>query len=128
MKQTAYELPDLPRKEFLLWIFRKRKRLTIEGASMFPLLKPGDEILWDPQAYRKVLPEIGDIVIAWHPGRSNFKIVKRISATLPDGTLNLQGENPFESTDYFRVPASKILGQVTCIFLTADEKRSSRSK
>lgn len=128
MKETAFKLPDLSRKEFIYWVFRRRKRMTVVGASMYPLLKPGDEVLWNPFGYRKNQPEIGDIVIAWHPGRSNLKIIKRISAVLPDGTLNLQGENPFESTDYFRVPASKILGKVTCIFLMAEEKRASRSQ
>ena len=83
---------------------------------MIPLLKPGDEVLLDPRAYRHMAPEIGDIVVVPHPAKPNLKIIKRIAAVHLDGTVNLQGENPFESTDFDAVPAGTILGKVTSRF------------
>lgn len=86
---------------------------------MFPLLKPGDEILYDFRAYFRKPPEVGDIVVARHPSRRELKIVKRVSRVHENGTFDLQGENPFESTDFNAVPRGKILGKVTCIFYPA---------
>ncbi len=83
---------------------------------MFPSLKPGDEVLLDPRAYRRAAPQIGDIVVAPHPSSPELNVIKRIAALNPDGTVNLKGENPFESTDFHAVPAGTILGKVTSRF------------
>lgn len=124
MKASSFKLPDVTRKEFALWLLRRRKRHKVTGASMFPLLKPGDEILYDKRAYRHESPEVGDIVVALHPSKRDFRIVKRVTRRREDGTFNLQGENPFETTDFKAVPASKILGKVTCVFYRAENNNS----
>ena len=45
---------------------------------MFPLLKAGDDILVDTKAYHHSFPEIGNLVIAWHPQKENLRIIKRV--------------------------------------------------
>jgi signal peptidase I len=85
---------------------------------MFPILKPGDQVLLARGAYRRQPPRKGDIVVAEHPWLVEKKIVKRVSAVYPDGKVDLQGENPFETTDFRLVPAGKIVGKVTSVFFT----------
>ena len=70
-------------------------------------------------AYRRRPPAKGDIVVAEHPLMADKKIVKRVSVVHPDGRVDLQGENPFETTDFRSVPASKIIGKVTSVFYTS---------
>ncbi|MGK7883396.1 MAG: S26 family signal peptidase, partial [Crocosphaera sp.] len=65
-------------QELLLWLLRLRQRFCVTGNSMFPLLKAGEEVLVDTKAYRLCLPEIGDLVIAWHPQKENLRIIKRV--------------------------------------------------
>ena len=104
--------------KLLLLILGKRKRLRVTGYSMIPLLEPGEEILFDPKAYRNSLPQTGDIVVAQHPYQEK-QIVKRVTLVLEDGSCFLEGDNSNASTDsrsYGFVPSSKIIGRVTCKF------------
>ena len=116
MKQS---LKDPTPQEIILWLLRKRRRLRITGASMQPLLQPGDEILIDINAYKKSTPQIGDIIVAFHPYRPNFPIVKRIVSIEKDGSFFLQGDNTLESTDsrsYGAIKLDQIIGKVTSRF------------
>ncbi len=86
---------------------------------MFPLLRPGDEILINPRAFRRVLPSPGDIVVAQHPYRTDIRLVKRVAAVLENGYFLLEGDNPSESTDsrsFGPLPSECILGRVTSRF------------
>ncbi len=86
---------------------------------MVPILKPGDEVLADPFAYRRSHPQPGDIVIARHPLRSDVYLIKRVSAVLDDGRCHLDGDNPAESTDsraFGMVAAEHLRGRVTSRF------------
>jgi nickel-type superoxide dismutase maturation protease len=74
---------------------------------MLPLLKPGDEVLVNPRAYRGTAPRPGDIVVARHPFQPELKMIKRVSAVLDNGHYQLQGDNPAESND------SRMFGPVT---------------
>jgi nickel-type superoxide dismutase maturation protease len=78
---------------------------------MLPLLKPGDEVLVDPTAYRDSLPHVGDIIIARHPQRPGLKMIKRVDAIIRDELVVLKGDNSSESTD------SRIFGPVTREYL-----------
>lgn len=102
-------------KELILWILRLRRRYGVTGASMFPLLKDGDEVLVDPRAYRQQRPRVGDIVIAQHPTQANLQIIKRVGEVMEDGRFHLKGDNPDQSSDSI-VPANLILGRVTSKF------------
>lgn len=84
-----------------------------------PLLKPGDEVLIDPLAYRRQPPQPGDIVVAQHPFQSDLRMVKRVKSTLEDGRCYLAGDNPLESSDsrsFGPVTPRHILGRVTSRF------------
>ena len=86
---------------------------------MSPLLKPGDEILIDPQAYTKSLPQVDDIVVTVHPGQNNLTIVKRIAALDSQQRYWLLGDNPQKSTDsrhWGTIKLTDIIGKVTSQF------------
>ena len=102
-------------KKLLLLLVGARKRLRVTGSSMIPLLQPGEEILFHPQAYSHTFPQVGDIIVAQHPFQGK-KIVKRVTAVLEDGSCFLIGDNHVASTDsrsYGFVAIDKILGRVT---------------
>ncbi len=105
-------------KEVLLWLTRKRKRFRVNGFSMYPALKNGDEVLVDLHAYRNSPPRCGDIVIARHPFRRDVQMIKRVSSIKED-RLYLHGEDPLESNDSRSLGTFKrehILGRVTSLF------------
>jgi nickel-type superoxide dismutase maturation protease len=113
------ELEEISLKEFMLWLLRRRHRFRITGNSMMPLLRPGDEVLLNPRAYRLAQPQPGDIVVAYHPYQRDLQVVKRVTQTLEDGRYFLEGENPAESSDsrlFGPVRPEQILGQITCRF------------
>ncbi|NEQ39100.1 MAG: nickel-type superoxide dismutase maturation protease [Okeania sp. SIO3I5] len=86
---------------------------------MFPLLKPGEEILVDTRAYRHFLPEIGDLVVAEHPLRQDLKIIKCVAFVNEKGDCFLMGENKEESSDsrsFGCVSSQQIIGKVTSKF------------
>lgn len=106
-------------KELLFWILRLRRRFRVTGASMFPLLQPGDEVMIDPRAYHYRSPSPGDIVVAQHPHRADLRLIKRVESVLDGGYCQLLGDNPIESTDsraFGPVSPSQILGRVTSKF------------
>ncbi|NEO51001.1 MAG: nickel-type superoxide dismutase maturation protease [Moorea sp. SIO4A3] len=114
MLVTKNSIPEL-----ILWILRKRLRFRVTGGSMIPLLKPGEEILIDPRAYRHMPPKVGDIVVARHPYQNQLRLVKRVTLVLEDGRCFLQGDNRLESTDsrsFGLVDAQQIIGKVTSRF------------
>ncbi|MDJ0515937.1 MAG: nickel-type superoxide dismutase maturation protease [Trichodesmium sp. MO_231.B1] len=106
-------------KELLLWLLRLRQRFCITGFSMFPLLKPGEEVLVDTRAYRHFLPEIGDLVVAEHPHRHDLRIIKSVAFVDEKGDCFLVGENREESSDsrsFGFVSSQQIIGRVTSRF------------
>ena len=78
-----------------LTLFDYRKRYRVEGDSMLPLLKHGDEVLVN----EGVEVGIGDIVVAKHPYRTGIEMVKRIKEIDENGRYFLIGDNSEESTD-----------------------------
>lgn len=87
---------------------------------MLPILHSGDEILIDPFAYHKSLPEVGDLVVATHPHQDKLTIVKRVSVIDGDGKCFLTGDNLSVSTDsrqWGAIATQDLLGKVTCYFL-----------
>lgn len=111
-------LPESGVRDLLLWLFRRRRRYRVTNVSMLPLLQPGDEVLLDPQAYKRAFPQAGDIVVAHHPSESSL-IIKRVISVTADGRCYLQGDNAAESTDsraFGAVAVDDILGRVVCYF------------
>ena len=103
-------------KELLLWLLGRRSRFHVEGHSMLPLMKPGDEILMKPT---KSL-SIGDIVVVQHPKDSQKRLVKKVDAILESGKVVIKGINPSDSADsrsFGPIESSKIIGKVTSVLL-----------
>lgn len=106
-------------KELLLWLLRFRQRFCVIGFSMFPILKPGEEVLVDTKAYRHSLPEMGDMVVAEHPHRQDLRIIKWVAFVDEKGNCFLLGENREQSSDsrsFGFVSSQKIIGRVTSKF------------
>lgn len=86
---------------------------------MMPNLKPGDEILVDTRAYRKLPPQVDDIVVARRPDQPSVTIIKRVRAVQENGTLILLGDSPASSTDsraFGSVAPENIIGKATSKF------------
>ena len=86
---------------------------------MLPTLEPGKEVLINPRAYAQQPPQGQDLVVAEHPQRPGFRLIKRVAAVDGEGACDLRGDNPEESTDsrqFGWVKQDSILGQVICHF------------
>lgn len=87
---------------------------------MQPLFADTDRVLFDPRAYKRTRPRVGDIVVARLPApdtRLMVKYVARVDASSStDESLCLRGTNALASTDsrhFGDVPLDAIVGKVT---------------
>src|SRR5687767_7771998 len=55
------------------------RRVVVHGASMYPLLDPGDRVLFDRLAYHADEPRRGDVVLARSPHPPAERLVKLIA-------------------------------------------------
>ena len=116
----AQELPKTNLITLFLLLIGKRQRFKVVGRSMLPLLKPKEEILIDPWAYRKHKPQINDVILTNHPYDDRLKIVKRVVWVADDDSYFLLGDNLEASTDsrhWGRIDRQKIVGRVTNRFI-----------
>lgn len=98
--------------EIVKLLFNQGERFRVEGNSMLPALKDGDEVYVEKASDFRV----GDIVVAQHPFRKT-PIIKRITGITGPGKFFLAGDNPAESTDsrsFGEINADSILGKVVC--------------
>lgn len=105
-------------RDVALWLLRRRRRFRVTGLSMVPLLKPGEEVLLNPQAYRRSAPQPGDLVVAVHPTRPHLRLIKWVVYG-EGGDYFLRGINTAASTDsrnFGLVPSHCLLGRVVCRF------------
>lgn len=85
-------------------------RFTIHGNSMFPALKPGQDVLCFNWAYLFSKPKVGDIVVVKHQGK---EMVKRIHYILGREYF-VQGDNKKESIDsrsFGAIDRSQLIGK-----------------
>lgn len=95
----------------LFLLFDLLVRYRIEGDSMLPVLRHGEEVL----VREKARIAVGDIVIARHPFKESVEMAKRITGIDANGKYFLVGDNSEESTDsrsFGPVPEGCILGKV----------------
>ena len=95
----------------ILWSLRRRRGFRVSGSSMLPLLQHGDVVLIDPSSP----PEVGSVVLARHPLRTDLRILKRLDHLTEDGRLYLLGDNSAESIDsraFGTLSPDLILGRV----------------
>ena len=113
------DLPDITYREFFLWLLGLRRRYRVSGNSMLPQLKPGEDVLIDRQAYKDKIPQPQDLVVAFHPNKTELKIIKRIATVSRDRGVFLLGDNPLESTDsrdFGVISLDALYGKVTSRF------------
>jgi nickel-type superoxide dismutase maturation protease len=94
-------------------LLKYSQRCRVEGNSMLPTLKHGEEVL---VKFGKTF-QVGDIVFAKHPYKQSAKMIKRIEKISTSGKLFLIGDNPSESTDsrsFGEISAEEIIGKVVC--------------
>ena len=88
------------------------RRVLVQGPSMVPALRDGDQVcVWTPPFPR---PRPGDVVVVELPGGRGVG-VKRLRMITADGSLWLEGDNPFGSTDsrqFGALPRSALRGRV----------------
>ena len=109
------DLPDADAVEKQAYLQGFRKIFVIKGNSMFPALKSGDGVIFNPE----LEPETGDIILFHHPFIQNLKVVKRIAEITSEGNFIVRGDNPQESTDsrsYGAILAKDVLGVAVCRF------------
>jgi nickel-type superoxide dismutase maturation protease len=86
-------------------------RVEVAEQSMLPALRPGDWLL--ARRTRRIRP--GQVVLAWHPSRPGFLLVKR-AARRVEGGWWLQSDNPaagaVDSGRFGPVPEEKVVGRV----------------
>ncbi len=83
---------------------------------MSPQLRNGDVVFVDAKAYTKILPQVGDVVVALHPYQRDLQIIKRVADVADDRRVFLQSDNPSEGTDshsFGVIPYDRLLGRVT---------------
>ena len=109
-------IPQSGFAEWIRWLFRRRRLVRVTGRSMLPLLQPGDLLFVDVHAYQEECPQVGELVVAFHPQQPTLKIIKRISGILVDNRYVLSSDNPLEGTDsrtFGPLPLTSIVGKVT---------------
>ena len=86
-------------------------RVEVAEQSMLPALRPGDWLL--ARRTRRIRP--GQVVLAWHPSRPGFLLVKR-AARRVEGGWWLESDNPaagaVDSGRFGPVPEEKVVGRV----------------
>ena len=87
-------------------------RVEVAEHSMLPALRPGDWLL--ARRTRRIRP--GQVVLAWHPSRPGFLLVKR-AARRVDGGWWLESDFPgapgaTDSKRFGPVPEEKVVGRV----------------
>lgn len=96
---------------------------------MLPTLQPGDLLFMDPAAYSTNVPQLDEIVVAWHPQQPRLKIIKRVGLIEADGTYWLLSDNPREGTDslaFGALPLSAIVGRVHAYARKSQRKVASQ--
>jgi phage repressor protein C with HTH and peptisase S24 domain len=78
---------------------------------MEPTLRDGDWLLVDPLGYRAAGPQPGQLVVADDPRAAGRRVIKRIAAVAPDGSLRLVGDHPAHAADELSVSAAAIRGR-----------------
>ncbi len=111
-------LPAAPLLAYFMLLLPRWQRCRVNGRSMEPTLGHGTIVLVDTAAYKKALPQVGDVVLVRHPFQPPNKMIKRITAVSEDGGYFLQGDNPdsLASTDsrsFGHVRYSHLLGKIT---------------
>ncbi len=101
-------------RETAAWLTGRRRRVRVAGDSMLPTLTDGQFVLVD--ASRS--PDVGQLAVANHPTRPDLLVVKRVTAIVEDGGVELGSDNPAAGTDsrtWGPLAPDRIVGTVTLL-------------
>lgn len=98
-------------KDLFLWTMGQRQRFQVQGDSMEPLLKEGDQIL----TQQKESYSTGDLVVFRHPIQSNLILIKKIVKKANENyeVLGLNEKKSSDSRHFGPLSKNHILGHVT---------------
>ncbi len=107
-------------------------RVEVAEHSMLPAFRPGDWLIaWRT---RRIRP--GQVVLAWHPARADFLLIKRaVRRVEGDGEAGggwwLESDNPaagaVDSNHFGPVPEEKVIGRVLARYWRPRGPRSARA-
>lgn len=86
-------------------------QVKIIGKSMEPAMKDGDSFIFDTSLSE--FPQLNDIVLIKHPFIKKKNLVKRVKNIHSDGSIFVEGDNKYKSTDsrtFGYVKENQILG------------------
>ena len=112
-------------RETALWLLGRRRRMGVDGSSMHPTLRDGDQVLVAPRAYRHRTPAPGEVVALRHPYRQGVVVIKRVQRVDDDGRMVVLGDNAEASTDsrsFGRPPLDHLVGRVTSLLGTVKSR------
>ena len=94
---------------------------------MLPALRPGDRLRVDPAAYRRAMPQVGDIVVLADPqGRVRW-LVKRVAVVDPArGTVEVRGDAgdvARDSRQFGPVGTGTIVGRAYRVYYPLERRR-----
>lgn len=72
---------------------------------MQPLLREGDWLLVDPDAYARRRPRPGELVVAHDPQAEGRIIIKRVASVDTDERLRVRGDHPAHASDLESIAA-----------------------
>lgn len=102
-------------KEIGLLALGKRWRVQVDGNSMLPTLRAGEDVIVHPiPRSTKIFP--GDIIVCRHPQKPHLRLIKRVTESFYDGSCYVLSDNASEGTDsraFGVVSRGLILGRVT---------------
>jgi nickel-type superoxide dismutase maturation protease len=91
--------------------------VAVDGPSMEPLLADGAWALLLPWPGR--MPRLGQVVVAEHPAREGFEVIKRVAAVSREGDLVwLAGDNRERSSDsdqFGPISRRQVVGPVVAV-------------
>ena len=103
--------------------------VLVEGRSMEPMLPEGSWAVLLPRPGH--LPGVGRVVVAEHPQRPGFEMIKRVAAVSRSrGLVWLAGDNKMETTDsddFGPVPQRLVVGIVPCRLRPGPPRGSRRA-
>ena len=100
-------------RDLFFWAVGRKKRFVIEGQSMLPTLKPGDQVLVDVKTHLRRSLRPSEIVLFRQPN-GELLMAKRIQSIDKEG-LWVCGDNESQSSDsrdFGRVPMANVIGVV----------------